>query len=348
MQDEVRFRELLPLSIPEDREKIIKFLKKHDLLYEEDIEFSVAAIDKNDEVTACGCCAGNILKCFAINEELRGYNILGNITSKLVMNRLQNGLSHLFIFTKPENEKWFVNSGFTSIAKTKDVVLMENLRTGLERFLHNIEKHEVYNGEEIGAIVVNCNPFTLGHLHLIEYAAKDCKHLYIFVVEEDKSIFPFKARFDLVRNGTAHIQNVTAYPSGPYIISNLTFPTYFLKDKTSHENIQNELDAILFSQKIASYLGIAVRYVGQEPNCHVTNSYNKILRRVLPLNGVRLIEIPRICSEAGEIISASAVRNLIKTQGLGRWMKDFLPEVTCKYLMSKEAKPIIDKIISNS
>lgn len=347
MQEDIRFRELLPIAIPGDREQIIRFLKGHNLRYEEDIEFSVAAIDKNDEITACGCCAANILKCFAINEELRGFNILGSIISKLLMNRMQNGLSHLFVFTEPQNEKWFSNSGFTPIAQTNAVVLMENLSSGLERFLNNIEVYQAYNGEEIGAVVLNCNPFTLGHLHLIEYAAKECRHLYVFVVEEDKSIVPFEDRFYLVRNGTAHIPNVSVYPSGPYIISNITFPTYFLKENISPQETQNELDAVLFSQKISAHLGITVRFVGQEPNCRVTNSYNQILRRVLPQNGVRLVEIPRLCSNTGEIISASTVRNLLKTQGIGRWMKDFLPEATCKYLISKEARPIINKIINN-
>lgn len=40
----------------------------------------------------------------------------------------------------------------------------------------------------IGGIVMNCNPFTLGHRYLIEQSASKVDKLFIFVVEEDKSI----------------------------------------------------------------------------------------------------------------------------------------------------------------
>ena len=52
---------------------------------------------------------------------------------------------------------------------------------------------------KIGAIVMNCNPFTLGHRYLVEYAASQVEHLYIFAIEEDKSIFPFVDRFELIK-----------------------------------------------------------------------------------------------------------------------------------------------------
>ena len=50
----------------------------------------------------------------------------------------------------------------------------------------------------IGALVMNCNPFTLGHQYLVEYAASKVAKLYLFVVEEDKSEFPFADRIELV------------------------------------------------------------------------------------------------------------------------------------------------------
>ncbi|PUU99564.1 [citrate (pro-3S)-lyase] ligase, partial [Acinetobacter baumannii] len=57
----------------------------------------------------------------------------------------------------------------------------------------------------IGAIVMNCNPFTLGHQYLVEYAAAQVVRLYLFVVEEDKSEFPFADRLELVKQGVAHL-----------------------------------------------------------------------------------------------------------------------------------------------
>ncbi len=43
--------------------------------------------------------------------------------------------------------------------------------------------------KRIGGIVMNCNPFTLGHKYLVEYAAREMDYLYLFVVEEDLSFF---------------------------------------------------------------------------------------------------------------------------------------------------------------
>ncbi len=44
------------------------------------------------------------------------------------------------------------------------------------------------NSRRIGAIVMNCNPFTLGHRYLIEESAKKVQKLIIFVVEENRQV----------------------------------------------------------------------------------------------------------------------------------------------------------------
>ena len=48
--------------------------------------------------------------------------------------------------------------------------------------LKNINK---FKGK-IGGVVMNCNPFTLGHRYLIEQSLNQVDYLYIFVVEEEK------------------------------------------------------------------------------------------------------------------------------------------------------------------
>ncbi len=73
--------------------------------------------------------------------------------------------------------------------------MMENLNDGIQCYLAEIPERP----EMSGAIVMNANPFTLGHLYLAEYAAARCHILHVFVVEEDRSIFPFPIRLELVR-----------------------------------------------------------------------------------------------------------------------------------------------------
>jgi [citrate (pro-3S)-lyase] ligase len=183
---------------------------------------------------------------------------------------------------------------------------------------------------KIGAIVMNCNPFTLGHRHLIEYAAQQVEHLYVFVVEEDRSIFPFKDRLGLVKAGTADLANVTILPSGKFIISTLTFSEYFNKSKLQDKTIDPSQDVELFAKEIAPALCITLRFVGEEPLDTVTQQYNDTMRHILPRYGIEFIEIPRKTTDK-EPISASRVRELLKRGDLEAIAK-LVPSSTLEYL----------------
>lgn len=87
---------------------------------------------------------------------------------------------------------------------------------------------------KIGSIVMNCNPFTLGHRYLIEFALRQVDFLYIFVVQEDRSYFKFEDRIRLVKQGTADFKNLMVLPSGKFIISADTFSEYFTKGMREH------------------------------------------------------------------------------------------------------------------
>ena len=52
--------------------------------YEDDIEAAFGVFDSDENLTGCGCCTGNLLKCFAVDESLRGQNALGSLVSRLV------------------------------------------------------------------------------------------------------------------------------------------------------------------------------------------------------------------------------------------------------------------------
>ena len=128
---------------------------------------------------------------------------------------------------------------------------------------------------------MNANPFSLGHLYLVEKAARENDILHLFIVSEDASLVPFSVRKRLVMEGTSHIKNICYHDSGPYIISNSTFPSYFQKDHDSVIQGHALLD-LTISKEIASTLGINYRHVGEEPNSQVTNMYNQIMKEKLP------------------------------------------------------------------
>lgn len=187
--------------------------------------------------------------------------------------------------------------------------------------------------DRIGSIVMNCNPFTNGHRYLIEQALKQVDYLIIFVVEENRSIFTYEERFLMVSEGVKDLGNVMVVPSGPLILSQTTFPEYFLKiaDEDIVDNV--EYDITLFAERIAPKLNITYRFVGEELEDQVTNEYNGAMKRILPRNGVNIVEIPRkqIDSKA---ISASSVRGCLDNGDMNR-LRDLIPESTMNILFLK-------------
>lgn len=186
------------------------------------------------------------------------------------------------------------------------------------------------SGEVRGGVVINANPFTLGHYHLIEIASKMVDYLYVFVVEEDCSDFSFSVRYDLVVKGTKTLQNVIVIPSGKFIISNITFPEYFDKNNRVGTKIIPSLDIELFGKFIAKKLGISIRFVGEEREDFVTCQYNRYMKEKLPLYGIKLIEIPRLKKD-GEVISASRVRSFISV-GKFEEARELVPLTTYQYI----------------
>lgn len=185
----------------------------------------------------------------------------------------------------------------------------------------------------MGAIVMNCNPFTLGHRYLIEQALLQCDYLAIFVVQEDQSIFPFEDRIHLVDMCTSDLKNVVVIPSGRFIISSLTFSEYFNKSEMQDRIIDSSLDVTLFAREIAPCLHITKRFAGEEPFDAVTRQYNETMKRILPEYGIEFIEIPRKKTGA-DIISASRVRELLEKKDFGN-IRTFVPDPTFEYLIEK-------------
>ena len=183
------------------------------------------------------------------------------------------------------------------------------------------------DGDVAGAIVMNCNPFTFGHRRLVERAAAEVDRLYILVVEEDRSVFPFAERLEMVKAGTSDIPNVVVAPSGRFVISSLTFPEYFMKDYVKKRDFDVSADVRTFCEKIAPPLGIKVRFVGEEPFDPVTATYNRCMAEMLPRYGIGFREVPRFALADGHAISATEVRRLMAG---GDWvsLRDYVPETT--------------------
>ncbi|MDR0579251.1 MAG: adenylyltransferase/cytidyltransferase family protein [Campylobacteraceae bacterium] len=202
----------------------------------------------------------------------------------------------------------------------------------LQKYISNLEKEKSSIKGTIGAIVMNCNPFTLGHRYVVEKSASQVDFLYIFVVEEDKSVFPFEDRLALVKSGVSDIKNVKVLSSGKFIISNATFPEYFTKSEKNEATIDVSVDLEIFAKKIAPTLEITKRFVGDEPACNITRQYNEAMKKLFPKFGISLIEFERIKDTEGEFISASRVRKLLENKDFNG-IRKIVPKTTLEYLV---------------
>lgn len=223
-----------------------------------------------------------------------------------------------------------VFESFTDIGKDnkyiqKGELLRTELKEELAAYVSRIREPEKNSGR-IGAIIMNCNPFTYGHQYLIEYAAAHVDFLYVFVVEENRSYFSFEDRFHMVCAGTKHLENVKVVPSGKWVLSYDTLPIYFEKSERKEETIDANLDLEIFARYIAPAINVTVRFVGEEPEDRITRQYNEQMRDILNEFNIGVIEVPRREIE-GIPISASRVRKAMETQ---KWEEvvQYVPQET--------------------
>lgn len=315
---------------PWRQKAVAEFLSREALDYDPAIPFTVNLLE-DDRIVATGSLDGNICKCIAVDPAFQGEGLTATIITQLRQEAFRRGLRHLFLYTKPKNRFLFQGLSFYPVAETPDTLLMENVRDGVGQFVASLERPE--HPGTVGAIVANCNPFTLGHLYLAEQAAAAVDTLHLFVLSEDKSFFPAADRLELVRQGVAHLKNVFVHPTGDYLISAATFPTYFIKDKDRVPEIRCRLDLEIFANYFAPALGITRRFVGTEPLSPVTDAYNRQMMAFLPQKGIQVTLIPRKELDGGPI-SASRVRALLETRDWAA-LERLVPPTTFAYLQAR-------------
>lgn len=326
-------------------QKLVDFLKTHELDYEPQIEYSTVLCDEDGTIIATGSLHSNVLKCIAISANHQGYGLLGQIITKLIEKAYTNNYFHLFLFTKPKNKVMFQDFGFYPIIETDTILFMENKKKGIRDYVTQAASPFLQDVEtkKVGVIVANCNPFTKGHLYLIETAKKQCDLLHVFILQQDSSAFPTDIRFELVKKGCAHLKDVFIHSSSQYMISHATFPTYFIKDKTAAKNANCALDLEIFCEYFVKAFHISTRFVGEEPFCEVTRAYNEQMKIILPKHGIEVIEIPRFATQ-DTVVSATFVRKLFLQKDFDA-LKNLVPETTLAFLISAEGEALRTHLI---
>lgn len=327
----------MPLSVAHVRRQVAAFLESNGLRLEEtDYYVCVFKMGDDETILAGGGLCGDVIKCVAVNDRLREEGFSNRLVSHLISEADIRGHHAVKVFTKPENKVIFESMGFHLIGQAQKAILLEN-GDGLRRYceyLAALISPQKADGRH-GGIVMNANPFTLGHRYLIEQAAGQVDQLFVIIVGEDKSEFPYKERLAMVRHGTANIPNVTVCEGSSYAISSATFPTYFLKQLSDATDTQIALDLDLFIRHIAPALNIKTRFIGTEPTDRLTMRYNELIHEILPERGCKVEEIKRL-NISRHAVSASVVRQLINKGSLTT-AATLVPKTTLPYLIANMA-----------
>ncbi len=345
-------QETLDLDNPFDVRLVKDFLFELGFEFDpSEVECTMIVYNLKGDIVGTGSHQGRILKYIVVSPKFRDTTAFALIVTYMT-EKLLKIYKHTFVYTRPENSIRFVGLGFNEIASAAPLyTLLEFGFESIFTYQDYLRSIKIQNGtDEVAAIVVNCNPFTNGHKFLIEKAAAENEIVYLFVVEEDLSAFPFAVRWELIRKGIIHLENVVMVRGGMYIVSGAIFPSYFLKNEMVSDVMQKqaELDVRIFANYVVPLLAIKKRYVGTEHFCKTTEAYNLAMKTILPSAGVEVVEVTRLAthSEQGhspDYISASKVRDAIKLDKLAE-VQDFLPESTREFLFSDASLDIRLKI----
>jgi len=314
-------------------EDVKHLLLSLDLMYENATE-TIMIFDE-DKLIGTGSLDQNIIKMIGVLPSYQGLNVTSVIMTELTNRLYQKKIFKYFLYTQPKSIPLFSKFDLNLIVETKDLAMFENKLNLITSFLSHLKTQIPKKQKSRAALVMNCNPMTNGHLYLIERASLENDDVLLFLVEENKSVFSFEDRYKIVKKGISHLKNVILIPSGPYIISSVTFPTYFLKSLSLASKVYMDLDVTLFYQYFMPSLDIDRRYVGDEPNDPMTHEYNQTMKKIL---GNKLIIIDRMTYEH-KVISASFIRELAKEKRFDE-IKKIVPNSTYEFLTSPKGQAI--------
>lgn len=323
-----------------DRQEIENFLSPFDLELEKDVDYTLVARVEGEIVGTCSS-SNNIIKSIAVRCTCGNTGIGSKLVTNMMNHLFDRGIYDVFVFTKKTNTIIFKELGFKEIVSSDKVVLMKNGRFGIDEYIKNMFVKSGLGSGKKASIVMNCNPVTKGHIYLIEKASRENEEVVVFIVEENKSLFSFETRIDLVRKCTEELKNVHVIPGGRYIISSNTFPSYFLREEEKSSQYM-EIDLKIFGNYIGPVFNIDKRYVGSEPYCSMTRSYNEGMKNNLPEKGIEVVATKRYESNS-MAISASMVRQRIRENRIED-VKGYVCRQVYEFLLSKEGEETVERI----
>ncbi|QTF93488.1 hypothetical protein [Halomonas sp. BM-2019] len=325
----------LPLCSSRDRQLARQLIEDSELRFEAGFD-DLVGLFRDGRLAACGARHGRVLKMLVVAPEYRGEGLIGEIITELMRLGQAAGEDGFFIFTRPCAVDAFVGLGFKPLAETGKVTLLEHGHQ-LHRYL--AERAPLMRSGNNAAVLVNANPFTFGHAHLVEQAARIADTVYVFVHRDGPYLFPPALRLELARRGVAHISNAVVTDTGPYRLRAEAFPSYFLGPDDDAERIRVNLEGQLFGRHIAPAFHIRTRVVGSEPLDPAGRGYNQLIRPALAEGEIRLVEIDRT-QRSGLWINTRQARKALRDGDVTR-LAAMVPEAVLAHLRTPEVLDLL-------
>ncbi|MDO5015567.1 MAG: [citrate (pro-3S)-lyase] ligase [Eubacteriales bacterium] len=315
---------------------------------EQQFDYLLGLYDTERQLLAAGGLVGNTLRGLVAESSHRGEGLMAQVVSGLVSYQAGRGVFRLFLYGKKIYQQLYHSLGFYKLAEAGGkMVFMENSPRAFQDFLANLQTEtlsrvetsgwqarlQATKKEGAGGIVMNANPFSLGHLALVKHALAVKPLIHLFILEEDLSLFSFNDRWAMAQAACRELEGVILHKSSSYLISQASFPSYFLKSLDEAAILQAEIDAHIFLE-IAETLSIKERFLGSEPASDLTRAYNEVLLKELTTADIKVNVMERIGDASHPFYSASLVRQLL-AQGNLTEAKKLVPSTGWPYLEAK-------------
>lgn len=328
----------LILTLTRHRDALTKMLERNGLRLDQlDVYYGV--FDSDDELVGGAGAKGNVIKCVALDEKCRDAALTNTLISKLRTDIIAAGYSNIFVFTKPENERLFTSLAFHTVGYAQKAIMLESNPRGIKEYKNYL--NQFCENTINGIIVMNCNPLTLGHVHLISEASKQVDKLFIVPVRQENGEYSYAERIEILSETFVNTDNIKILDGSPYQISAATFPSYFIKEAGDAAKACIQLDLDIFVKHIAPALNIAVRFAGTEPIDPLTAQYNDMMRSILPEHNIKFVEIERK-KDGNTPISASNVRHALNNADFTA-IQNTIPLASCRFALAHLAADALQK-----
>lgn len=212
-----------------------------------DVEVFVTARDQG-RLVGCMGLAGAVVKCTAVAAQEQGHGLAARLMTRLNDEAMDRGHATLRLFTTTCNRATFEALGFTAVAATPRVVMMESSPFALATYRRGLQRTGA--GGRVAALVLTADPFTAQDRRLVQAAAELADAVQVFVPEA--RLPQVRAQVDLLPAADRIVLN----PGSRYVVPRLDVPGYFLPGAADRQEAGAGLSLQLFRVAIAPHLGI--------------------------------------------------------------------------------------------